>query len=460
MANPSLSILQINTKDFGGGADQVAWALHQGFLSKGHRSWIYVGKKKRDDPSIIPGNNDGYRRHWAQAMIFSGNLISPLNGRIPGWWRVYELLTYGIGQTGRWVRILNGREDFDFPATRHILDLIPEKPDMIHCHNLHGGYFDLNALPSLSRQAPLLFTLHDAWLLSGHCAHSFGCERWKNGCGCCPDLNIYPPIRRDRTAYNWRRKKEIFKRSRFFCTTPCHWLMGKVKDSILTSGIQDTRVIPYGVDLTVFKPAHKRNLRQVLGLPLDSKIVLFAANSLHNGPWKDQKMMKECLQMTAQEMREKNVLFLALGEEARPEKIGPVQIRFVPFQSEPERVAGYYQVSDVYVHPALADTFPNMVIEALACGTPVIATAVGGIPEQVHDGTTGFLVPPRDSRAMAKAMMALLSDDTLYRRCAQSAAEDARKRFDVAGMVDDYLDWYQEILEKPRQQREENHALA
>ena len=158
--------------------------------------------------------------------------------------------------------------------------------------------------------------------------------------------------------------------------------------------------------------------------------------------------------MTAQEMSEKNVLFLALGEEAGPDKIGPVQIRFIPFQSEPERVARYYQASDVYVHPALADTFPNMVIEALACGTPVIATAVGGVPEQVHDGATGFLVPHRDSRAMAKAIMALLSDDTLYSRYAQSAAEDARKRFDVIRMVDNYLDWYREILEKTRPQPE------
>lgn len=460
MAEPLLHILQINTKDAGGGADHVAWALHQGSLSKGHKSWIYVGKKNRDDPSVLAGDNDRYRNNRAKAMIAFGNIVSPLDRRIPGWWRLHEFLTYGIGQTRRWVDILKGYEDFDFPATHRILNLIPERPDIIHCHNLHGGYFDLNDLPSLSRQVPLLFTLHDAWLLSGHCAHSFDCERWKNGCGSCPDLGIYPPVRRDETARNWQRKKEIFERSRFFCTTPCHWLMGKANQSILASAILDERVIPYGVDLRTFKPDHKRDIREPLGLPLDSRIVLFAANSLHNSPWKDQKMMKECLQRIQQGMGEKKVLFLALGEEAPRKRIGPEQIHFIPFQSEPERVARVYQASDVYLHPALADTFPNMVIESLACGVPVVATAVGGIPEQINDGESGFLVPPHDSGAMAKAAITLLRDDTLRERCAHDAAHDAKKRFDAARMVEDYLRWYQEILSETERQQEETHAIA
>jgi hypothetical protein len=54
-----------------------------------------------------------------------------------------------------------------------------------------------------------MLTLHDAWLLSGHCAHSFDCQRWKTGCGECPDLDVYPASPRDATACNWRRKREI-----------------------------------------------------------------------------------------------------------------------------------------------------------------------------------------------------------------------------------------------------------
>ena len=110
-------------------------------------------------------------------------------------------------------------------------------PSVIHCHNLHSGYFDLRALPWLSRVAPVVLTLHDAWLLSGHCAHSFGCDRWKNGCGACPDLSIPPAIAKDGTAANWKRKRRIFERSQLYVVTPSQWMMDRAQQSILAPAI-------------------------------------------------------------------------------------------------------------------------------------------------------------------------------------------------------------------------------
>lgn len=81
-------------------------------------------------------------------------------------------------------------------------------------------------------------------------------------------------------------------------------------------------------------------------------------------------------------------------------------------------------------------------LEALACGTPVVATAVGGIPEQVRDGETGFLVTPGDPEAMAKAIMALLTNEALRKRLGGNAAMDARRRFELQFQVKTYLDWY------------------
>ena len=94
------------------------------------------------------------------------------------------------------------------------------------------------------------------------------------------------------------------------------------------------------------------------------------------------------------------MLCIALGETAPSEQIGDIEIRFVPYQKDPEQVARYHQAADIYIHPARADTFPTTIIEALACGTPVVATAVGGIPEQIVEGKTGFLVPVGDAGAM------------------------------------------------------------
>jgi len=136
----------------------------------------------------------------------------------------------------------------------------------------------------------------------------------------------------------------------------------------------------------------------------------------------------------------------ALGEAAPPERIGDVEIQFVPYQKDPERVARYYQAADLYIHPARADTFPTTVLEALACGTPVVASAVGGIPEQVIEGRTGFLVPVGDARAMAGRVLDLLADEGLRVRMGRQSAEDAARQFGLERMVREYLAFYEAML--------------
>ena len=130
------------------------------------------------------------------------------------------------------------------------------------------------------------------------------------------------------------------------------------------------------------------------------------------------------------------VILVCLGEEQKPECIGQAEVRFIGFQSNPEKVGHFYQAADLYLHVSKADTFPNTVLEALACGTPVVATAVGGIPEQVKNGGTGFLVPPKDPEAMAKHITMLLTNDALRHQFGLNAVQDARQRFDLHHQVD------------------------
>ena len=156
--------------------------------------------------------------------------------------------------------------------------------------------------------------------------------------------------------------------------------------------------------------------------------------------------MRDAIAMTSERMNGQGVLFLALGDDARAEHIGAAEVRFVPYQTDLKAVASYYQAADVYAHAARADTFPNTVLEALACGTPVVATAVGGIPEQIEEGRTGFLVPVGDAQALAERLTQLLSDKNLRERQGRRAAETARCRFDLHRQADAYLDWYDELV--------------
>lgn len=446
MAKPDLNILQVNTSDLSGGAERICWNLHEGYRLRGHNAWLAVGTKHYAAAEVISIPNEVFHNSWAKFWATLSKPFVPFVGAVKGARFIHNVLNFVIGQPHRWLDVHLGHEDFHHPATAHLLDLPSQKPDILHCHNLHGNYFDLRLLPYLSQQVPLVMTLHDAWLLSGHCAHSFDCDRWQTGCGQCPDLSHYPPIRRDATAYNWQRKQRIYSNSRFYIATPSRWLMDKVERSILANSMIKGRVIPNGIDISVFHSGNKQLVRAQLGIPQDVKVLLLAANGIRENVWKDYQTMRTALAMLAERMKEDNLLFIGLGENGSTEYINRAKVQFVPFQKDPRIVARYFQAADAYVHAAKVDTFPNTVLESFACGTPVVATAVGGIPEQVQDGMTGFLVPLGNAEQMATSIQKLLENPELQQKMSAHAAKVARQEFTLERMVDNYLNWFQEIL--------------
>lgn len=458
-----LSILQVNTRDAGGGAEHVARRLFEAYRTAGHRSRLAVGYKRSTDPDV------------SQIAQGAGE---PLFRRIA--WNIFQTLQPWYGRSGAVRRLCRavhdraspgrradrhkGLEDFDYPGSRGVATAAPFTPDILHLHNLHGSYFDLRGLPRLSRRYPTVVTLHDAWLLSGHCAHSFDCDRWVTGCGSCPDLTIYPAVAADATEENWNRKRNLYLQSRLHVATPCQWLMNRVRRSMLAPAIVSSRVIPYGIDLDVFRPGDRGRARDAVDLPREADVLLFAANGIRHNPFKDYETMRAAVARLGEQPRQRRLMLVALGEHAHEERVGSAAVRFVPFTSDPKRVARYYQAADVYLHAARADTFPNAVLEALACGCGVVATAVGGIAEQVksldlavasEDATryatasaTGVLVDGGDDAAMAGAVDRLLDDAKLRRALQENAAADARRRFDLKRHARDYLGWYREILSR------------
>ena len=463
----SMRILQVNTYDIGGGAEAVARNLHRVYRDSGHISWLAVGSKIDTASSVLLIPNDPYRKRWAKTWIAIGNLTSHLIGKIRGVSLLRTILQIYIGQPGRVWNSWQGKEDFDFPGTWRLLAMPTERPDVVHCHNLHGNwpnsvYFDLCFLPTLSQQVPVVLTLHDAWMITGHCAHSFKCERWKKGCGNCPDLTIPPAAYADATRYNWRRKRDVYARSRLYVVTPSQWLMDKVEESILLPGVVQKKVIPNGVDLSIFHPEDKATARASVGIMGDIKVLLFAANGIRRNVWKDYQTIREAIKIVSNKLISKPLLFIGLGDKLPTEHFGSSELRFVPFQKDLKTVASYYQGADIYVHASKADTFPNAVLEALACGTPVVATAVGGISEQLSsahvpasvtnlnrqtNSPTGVLVPERDPSAMAAAIEVLLREETLRQSLAENAAAYSRRHFDLKQQAHAYLDLYEQAIE-------------
>lgn len=436
-----MRILQVNTFDMAGGAEGSAWNLHQSYRRRGHASWLAVGRKRRNDPDVFLIPNEQCRPAWTRFWRRASDRLSA--GPIPHLARLASLMA-NLQRGRQWMESRLGREDFDWPGTRYLLGLPPERPHIVHCHNLHRNYFDLRALPQLSAQVPVILNLRDAWLLSGHCAHSFACERWKTGCGECPDLTIYPAIPRDATRFNWQRKRAIFSRSRLYLTTVSDWLRRQVRDSML-NGVS-CQVIPNGIDLTVFHPANKGAARGALGVPPQSKVVLYAANGGRNSPWRDFAQLERALLSLVHPEVEGLTLICVGGKVDSEERLSErLAVRYQRFEQDPERMALFYQAADVYALPALAEAFGKTVTEAMACGTPVVATAVGGITEQIRNGITGFFVPMSDVDAMASAIERLLVSESLRNTMGEAAADHARRHFGLERQVDRFLSYYAEV---------------
>jgi glycosyltransferase involved in cell wall biosynthesis len=434
-----LSILQISTRDVGGGAEAVALNLHRAYRARGHGATLLVGERTTQIEGVQRLRNGvglhGWRGWW-------WGLDDALAERPLAFTHPVRRVARLLADPGRWLDMRQGREAFRYPGAWRVAEVLGGSPDVIHAHNLHGAYFDLQALAELSRERPAIVTLHDSWLMTGHCAYTLGCENWRTGCGRCPDLSIYPAIRRDNTAENWAIKRDIYSRSRLYLVGPSRWVMDQVPASLLALAARQVRVIPYGVDLSLFRPGSQVEARRALGLPPEAGVLLFAGNLSRPSLFKDLATLRAAVALAADGDGGRPLVFVALGGSALLERLGQAEVRHVPFRRDPREVARYYQAADLYVHAARADTFPNAVLEALACGTPVVATAVGGIPEQVDDGVTGLLVPPGDAEAMAAAIGRLLADDELRGAMGRRAADEARRRFALERQVDDYLSYY------------------
>jgi glycosyltransferase involved in cell wall biosynthesis len=465
MCERPLRILQVSTADVAGGAEKVACDLFHTYRARGHDTWLAVGRKITDDPRVllIPGGDTRSGRTTAWASVRSR--LRPVARRMPAASSVSQLLR-AVAKPHGVENMRRGVEDFDFPGTWRLLEMAGQMPDIVHCHNLHGSYFDLRALPWLSSRVPVVATLHDAWLLSGHCALSFDCDRWKIGCGHCPDLTIYPAVKRDATAYNWERKRSIYADSKLYVATASRWLMDRVSESMLAPSVAGARIIPNGVDVSVFHPADRHLARQQLGMPQQGAVLLFTAHGVRRNIWKDYHTMQAAVALVRSDLEGQNVLFVAVGEDVPAARTGEGGIRFVPYEDDPSMVATYYCAADIYLHAAKAETWGLTITEALACGTPVVATAVGGIPEQLkglatsdpgprlidlnrhnRGEATGMLVPEGDARCMAASIVQLVRDESLRRQLGANAARDARDRFDLRLQADQYLDWYQQIID-------------
>ena len=273
----------------------------------------------------------------------------------------------------------------------YIKQISGETPDLIHIHNIHGGWFDLSLLKTLSLIAPVVWTIHDEWAYTGHCVATFGCEKWRQGCGDCPSLQTMIALKRDTTARNWERRNDIYHQiadDNIAMVAVSHWLGERIKQSGIWPG--RVEIIPNGVDTKVFYPIKREVAKRQLGISEDAKVLLYIAQDGIANPFKNGLLFYNMLNcLPGNENFQAAVLGGSIGGYSNGSEIPLVSPGYI---RENKVLRMYYSAADLLVYPTRADTFGLVVAEAMACGTPVLATRVGGVTEQITEGRNGFLV--------------------------------------------------------------------
>lgn len=272
-------------------------------------------------------------------------------------------------------------------ATKVLIEEINRyQPDVIHLHNLHGYYLDIEILFEYLATAdiPVIWTLHDCWAFTGHCAYFSvaKCDRWKISCHHCPQKKRYPSSYFfDHSRINFEKKRRLFTSvHNMTIVTPSNWLAGMVRSSFLKE--YPIKVIHNGIDLSVFRPTYG-NFRERYGLQ-EKKIILGVASV-----WDERKGFDDFIKLSA--LINDQMRIVLVGVNKKQINSLPQNIIGIERTNNVTELAEIYTAADVFVNPSREETMGLTTVEAMACGTPVVVSNFTAVPE-VLCGDSGMVL--------------------------------------------------------------------
>lgn len=419
-----MRITHLSTFDCTGGAAKAAYRLHKGLLELGHESRMVVRDKASDDPTVT---------------AFS----PPLAGLI----RLRRVLKRHYLSRRR-IAITSRSADapyFSDDRSEHAADVLRQiaPTDILNLHWIAGllDYSDLfGQLPS---GMPVVWTLHDMNVFTGGCHFDGHCWKYLEHCGSCPQLGSSKS--RDLSSEIWTRKRRLFgqldsRRIRF--VTPSRWLAEEMKRSPVLGNLP-VSVLPYGIDTNTFQPRNQIMARERFDIPQAAKVILFVAHAATE----KRKGWDFFLKATEPFRTDPQVFILGLGYGSKNDDLG-ARAKTIESVDNELAMSLVYSAADVFVAPSLQDNFPNTVLEALACGLPVVAFDVGGVPDMVRNNCTGVLVEPGNSRALGAAIGELLNDEGRRRQMSANCRRIALEEYASEVQARRYIELYESMLGK------------
>lgn len=316
------------------------------------------------------------------------------------------------------------------------------EPDVVNLHNLVCYSFHVPMLLSFLNEQKIrvVWTLHDCWTFTGHCIsfEGIGCNKWKTGCGNCPGKKEYPrSLLFDRSRKNLKEKKVLIgKMERLTLVTPSHWLQDTVSKTFLSKF--PVKVIPNGIDCGIFSPQASQ-LRERYHIAPDQTVLLCLTSR-----WTKSKGLRYISELA--EMPEtRNWRIVLIGNTRKDHNVVSDRILAIPRTENRQELAAWYSLADVFVNPSVADNFPTVNLEALACGTPVVTFPAGGSGEAAGN-VTGVVAKEISAAALREAIVTCLERNIRPEDCRQRAL-----LFSSEQCYQQYLDLFEKVVTQTKE---------
>ena len=391
-----------------GGAGLSSFKLHREFRKLDQDSRFFVGNDTilSEHVDLIPTDNKHENDWWRLGTV-------PLKEGIQ------SIFTSGF--SGKCQTSLNKIADW---------------ADIILLRWITATVSDFQVGQWAARRTPVVWCLSDMAPITGGCHYSRECTQYETGCQFCP---IVASPFRGVPRRNVVRRATLWRGITF--VSPSNWLADRAKNSAICRE-SDVRVIRTGVELDIFKPQDPQQSKKDLGIPQGPKTLLFGANSTSEERKGPDLLWKTLSSLIGQGYRPDEIQVVMIGEGELHRDFQGVPVLSLGKIKSRRKLASAYSAADVTVLPYKEDNLPNVLLESLACGTPVCGFSVGGIPDVLKEGVTGALAVPLDPWDLASSVRRTLDKPP----CRSAVRKWAEENISVSDQARQYLELFKELL--------------
>lgn len=321
------------------------------------------------------------------------------------------------------------------------------KTDIVHLHWV-ANFVSAESLHYWEEAGiKLVWTFHDRNPMTGGCHCTYGCNGYEKECDRCPEMVKNPY---NISHYLLTIKKKYIPQS-VVVVTPSKWMADCARKSAIFHNHR-IEVIPNSVDTDLFRPFNKKSCRTRLGIAPNTKVVLYCAEApeqVHKGYRYLLEAMQWAKRNLSQERWAELVLLLIGNSDIVIEDTKKIGITVVPlgYIKDDALLSEAYAAADTTILTSIEDNFPNVMLESISCGTPVVAFRTGGVPDVIQDGINGYVVPQKDSQALGNAVIKILERASVGEACRRFA----EKNLTMELQAKRYRELYKELLSRPTQ---------